>query len=126
MQPLQLFALAADHGRWLAARQAVVAENVANANTPNYKASDLAPFSAPPGAAPIGLARTVAAHLTSGAAAGAPDFARMLSGGEASHSGNTVDLDREMLTAGEIGSAFALEAGIVKAFHRMLLASAKG
>jgi flagellar basal-body rod protein FlgB len=36
--------LAARQASWLLARQNLVAENVANANTPGYRISDLKPF----------------------------------------------------------------------------------
>ncbi len=38
------FALARQRLAWLNQRQAVLANNIANANTPQYKARDLAPF----------------------------------------------------------------------------------
>jgi flagellar basal-body rod protein FlgB len=47
-------------------------------------------------------------------------------GWEVTHSGNTVSLDQELLKAGEVNRSFALNASILKSFHRMLLASAKG
>ena len=44
MESVNLFALATEKSRWLAARQATVAGNVANANTPGYVAKDIQPF----------------------------------------------------------------------------------
>ena len=41
------------------------------------------------------------------------------------HSGNSVSLEQEMIKAGEVNRAYALNTSVVKAFHRMLLASAK-
>ncbi len=41
-----LFALADKRLQWLGARQGVLAENVANADTPGWKSRDLKPFSA--------------------------------------------------------------------------------
>jgi flagellar basal-body rod protein FlgB len=61
--------------------------------------------------APTGLARTEAAPVE---------------GNEILHSGNTVSLEKEMAKAGEVNRAFALNTNIVKAFHRMLMASTKG
>jgi flagellar basal-body rod protein FlgB len=51
--------------QWHQARQEVLAENVANADTPNYRPRDLAPpsFDAALGAASLTLARTDAGHL---------------------------------------------------------------
>ena len=44
MGPVHLFDLAAQQARWLSARQVAVAENIANANTPGYRAADVPPF----------------------------------------------------------------------------------
>ena len=44
LNPVYLFDLAARHTRWAAARQATIAGNIANANTPGYKALDIEPF----------------------------------------------------------------------------------
>ena len=42
------------------------------------------------------------------------------------HSGNSVVLEQELIKAGEVNRSFALNAGITKAFHRMLMSSARG
>ena len=46
VQPIYLFDLAFQRSQWLSVRQSVVAENIANANTPNYRARDVEPFEA--------------------------------------------------------------------------------
>ena len=45
MTGVYLFDLASQQARYLAVRQATIASNVANANTPDYKARDVVPFS---------------------------------------------------------------------------------
>ena len=44
MSDLNLFALATQRVNWLAKRQALVSENVANVNTPGFRARDLVSF----------------------------------------------------------------------------------
>jgi flagellar basal-body rod protein FlgB len=44
MQPLQLFDLAFRQNEWLAQRQSVISQNIANANSPGYKAKDVESF----------------------------------------------------------------------------------
>ncbi len=44
MQPIQLFDLASRQAEWLTIRQQVVAGNIANANTPKFRAKDVTPF----------------------------------------------------------------------------------
>ena len=47
------------------------------------------------------------------------------SGAGKSHSGNAVSLEQELMKAGEVTRDYSLNDGIVKAFHRMFMASAK-
>jgi flagellar basal-body rod protein FlgB len=85
---------------WHQERQKVLAENVANADTPGFRARDLAPFESdrlisPPGA--VVLARTSPDHLGT-AGAGTGDFqARRESRYDIVPSGNSVSLEDEML-----------------------------
>ncbi|MEQ1709793.1 MAG: hypothetical protein ABL908_00160 [Hyphomicrobium sp.] len=44
---------------------------------------------------------------------------------EGHHSGNNVNLDEEMMKAGQVAQQSALNAGVVRAFHRLLLTSTK-
>ncbi len=44
MQGIHLFDLASRQAEWLSVRQAAVSGNVANANTPAFKARDVEPF----------------------------------------------------------------------------------
>ena len=62
--------------QWHQARQQVLAENVANADTPNYQARDLAPpdFARQLSIASLGLARTDSNHIV-GQGGGGSQFA---------------------------------------------------
>ena len=44
MSEIQLMNLAVQKADWLSVRQSILAQNVANANTPSYKAKDIVPF----------------------------------------------------------------------------------
>ena len=46
MDDVYLFQLSTQRTAYLSQRQTLIAENVANANTPGFAARDLAPFSA--------------------------------------------------------------------------------
>jgi flagellar basal-body rod protein FlgB len=83
---LEIFGLAQAQARHAAARQAVVAQNIANADTPGYRAHDLTPFA--------DMVRGLDAR-----AGGFPDLAirTVDAGGPASPNGNTVSLETEML-----------------------------
>jgi flagellar basal-body rod protein FlgB len=85
--------------QWHQERQRLLAENVANADTPEFKPSDLAPpklDAATPGVAPVTLLRTSAAHLASAEGAATFDLQR---GGpfEIVPTGNAVTLEDEMM-----------------------------
>ena len=45
LSDIYLFQVASQKSHWLSARQTAVAENVANASTPGYRALDALPFS---------------------------------------------------------------------------------
>lgn len=79
------------------ARQAVIAQNVANADTPGFRAKDLAGFAETyRDAGGLDLRQTRSGHLASGTSDTA-SLRAMDAGGQASPNGNTVSLETEML-----------------------------
>ncbi|MGE0230616.1 MAG: flagellar basal body rod protein FlgB [Flavobacteriaceae bacterium] len=85
---------------WQQARQTVLAQNVANADSPGYRARDLAEpdFSALL-ARGTGPARTNAGHMTLASTGMGPESWRAGEAGsfETTPSGNSVDLEDEMM-----------------------------
>lgn len=123
--PVNLFDLASRQARWLAARQAAVAGNIANANTPGFVAKDVAPFAdVLKGMKPaqVSMAATSSGHWQADRIA----FEDQDPATAVLPSGNTVVLADEMVKAGEVRRAFEVNTAVVKAFHRMLMMSAKG
>jgi flagellar basal-body rod protein FlgB len=85
-ETLDIFTLARARASHAAARQAQVARNVANADTPGYRARDVAPFDE--------------VFRATQAAGAAPARPRMIdAGGPESPNGNTVSLEAEMVRA---------------------------
>ena len=93
--------------QWAQARQRVLAENVANADTPNFRARDLTPpkFEAP-GAASAGtaaplttvsLARTADGHIAGIGQGDSPFRSERSAGYEVRPTGNAVNLEQEMM-----------------------------
>jgi flagellar basal-body rod protein FlgB len=117
-------------------RQQLIASNIANADTPNYKARDIDFASALQGVMartqpPAGvLAATSAAHIARGAADGntLPDGTPVLYRGvvQGSVDGNTVDMDVERNQFAD--NAIRYEAGITMINHqiRNLMAAIQG
>jgi len=126
MGPIHLFELASQQARWLSARQVAVAENIANANTPGYKAMDVPPFDAVLNETGLTMTATNPGHI--GADSTVPDAVPLTEAPawEVSHSGNTVSLDQELMKSGEVGTANSLNRTIVKVFNQMLMTSLKG
>ncbi len=126
MDPINFFTIASQQNRWLSVRQSVVAQNIANANTPGYKALDVKPFEAVLDSAGIEMRKTQANHMDpSGGVRGDTDTEEQAKW-QIVHSENSVSLEEQMLKAGEVSGAYARNTGVMKTFHRMLLASARG
>lgn len=102
-------ALAAHSG----ARLGVIAENIANADTPGFKAKDLADFeSVWRDAGGAGMKATRAGHLHGNALSEAPVLVRR--DGPASPNGNTVSLQGEMMRAAQVRQDHDTALAIIK------------
>jgi flagellar basal-body rod protein FlgB len=127
MQSLYLFNIASQQSRWLSARQALIAGNVANANTPGYKALDVEPFAKVLETAGVQMAADKPGHLLpdSNGMPGSPAAVRGATW-DVYYSGNDVSLEQELLKSNEVNRAYSLNTAIVKKFDTMLISSAKG
>ncbi len=121
---ITLFQVASLKSQWLSARQTAVADNVANATTPGYRALDVQPFSKVLDAAPIALASTNPRHMTPSDAV-LDSLKEGDAGPEETLSGNTVNLERQMINLGEVSRDFSMTANLRRAFHQLLLAALK-
>jgi flagellar basal-body rod protein FlgB len=127
---LPLVAMLKTRMHWHQSRQKLLAENVANADTPGFQPRDLkAPAFGPGGRAAggtLGLAQTAAGHLATAAAraGGDPTGARRF---ETSPSGNAVNLEDEMLKVSQNQSDYQLAASLYQKSLQMLrIAAGKG
>lgn len=125
MSPIYLLELASQQAQWLSARQRITASNIANANTPGYRAMDIQPFTDLLDKTQIAMVATNSAHMLPEGG----DFTATRSAAadtwETSYSGNSVSLEQEMMKEGEITRSFTLNANIKRAFHQMLMLSVK-
>ena len=96
---IPIFAMLRTRMQWHQERQKVLAENVANSDTPNFRPHDLAPLNftrnEPPAPAVV-LAMTDPAHLP-GIVAGSPFAADRKGPFEIRPAGNAVDLEDQMM-----------------------------
>lgn len=127
MSSLYLFSLASQQNQWLATRESVVAGNIANANTPGYKALELEPFDAVLDSTKLRMSTTAPGHIV-------PEQASVRADSETGkgrtwevyHSGNNVSVEQELLKAGEVNRSYSLNTNVMKSFQRMLLSSSRG
>jgi flagellar basal-body rod protein FlgB len=120
-----LFKLASERTGYLSARQTLIAENVANANTPGYRAVDLKPFSAALDETAIAMATTNPAHHTPTAQELDPPRPVENDSAEATVSGNSVDLEGEMVKLGDVNRDYSEANAIKKVFHQMYMQALK-
>jgi flagellar basal-body rod protein FlgB len=130
LDKLPLFKAMSRRMEWLNERQSVLAQNVANADTPNYRPSDL---KAPTFAELVGksnsklkLAATEGNHLT-GIGADAQFRSEVDRKADLSPSGNGVSLEDEMLKVSSTATDYQLTTTLYKQHIAMLkLALGKG
>lgn len=97
LSDIPILAMLRERMQWHQARQQVLAENVANADTPGYRAKDLAPpdFSRELTRASLALDRTAAGHIAGDA--GGSQFADETPRYEVRPGGNSVSHEDEMM-----------------------------
>jgi flagellar basal-body rod protein FlgB len=102
MGSIPLFTALAEKMRWHQTRQSLLAENVANAETPGYRGQDLSAFSFAEHMSNVSTARmetnrTVAGHITAVASSTGGFGARAMNNFEITPEGNGVTLEDEMM-----------------------------
>jgi flagellar basal-body rod protein FlgB len=119
MQPMQLFDLAFRQNEWLAQRQSVISSNIANANTPGYKAKDVESFE-------DAMSKSVPMTATDSQHLGSADIGTSrldedgASQAEVLVSGNDVNLEQEFLKSNDVMRSYTLNTQLMKSFDRML------
>ncbi len=114
-----LFRLAEQRLAWVDRRQQLLAQNVANANTPGYQAKDVGPFGGLLGS--MNLSQTSPMHI---AAAGLAAEQALHGGAERAPAGNSVSIESEMSkvadTAGVQELVLNLERGYMGMFRTVI------
>jgi len=113
---IPLFALADRRLAWVDRRQTVLASNVANVDTPGYRARDVTPFDAVMARSTLSPSVTNAEHMTGTIAAGVAVRAVT---GERAPDGNAVTLDQQMQELADTDDAHALTAGLYRSWLGM-------
>ncbi|MDY8108914.1 flagellar basal body rod protein FlgB [Fulvimarina sp. 2208YS6-2-32] len=126
MDQVYLFSLTSKQADWLAHRQALIAENVANVNSPGYSAKELTPFAEVLNNTALAQRSSNPMHMVGYGGATAETEATQAATWDVKHSGNTVVVEQEMMKAGEVARDYSLNTSVVKSFHRMVMMTLRG
>lgn len=120
-ESLKVFQISDALARYSGARQAEISRNVANADTPGYRAKDLSPFSEVIEGQSFPLRRTQQGHLDSG------DFWQRIDAPDGmSPNGNTVSLEDQILKSVETRHSYDLALGVYASSLSILRSSLGG
>jgi flagellar basal-body rod protein FlgB len=132
LNSLKLFKMATTRMDWAAQRQKVLSQNVANADTPNYRPKDLKELNfkdvlRSSGAAPVNVARTNVNHLKGTI----PEQDTFRANGERktfeeSPDGNQVVIEEQMQKVGSTRSEYNTAVTLMQVHMRMLTTAVKG
>lgn len=125
LDTISLFHLASSRMEWLSARQKVIAENIANGDTPGYRARDVAPFES--------YVQAVSAAAQDGAQGPQPfgssvpvETIDAPDSWNGNLSGNTVVLEQQTVKAGETANQYRLAASLYRKASDLLTLAATG
>lgn len=111
---------------WLGQRQELLAQNIANADTPGYVAQDFKPqdfgdvLKSASGGAPLRMAATASGHIGFASADGRPPRSEKTPGPEKLLSGNAVTLEEEMMKTAQTAMDFQLTTNLYKKHISMI------
>ncbi len=109
-------ALAERRMHWLDQRQRVLAQNMANLDTPGYRPSDLRPFAQTLARSQSGMVRTNAAHGSGGQGGDVRPDRQLV---ETTPDGNGVSLEDQAMKVADTDTAHALALSLHRRFLTM-------
>ena len=114
LEKLALIRNASELTRYATERNRTIGENIANADTPGFRAKDLEPFSVDT-QSPANMRTTRAGHVTPPDRTGASSMARVHADGDSvSANGNSVSLEDQMLRAADAQRQHALATSVYR------------
>jgi flagellar basal-body rod protein FlgB len=124
-QPVYLFDLASRQTQWLSVRQSTISGNIANANTPGYKARDVEPFADVFDKTKLTMTGTHSSHISFDGRHVEGTKVKKSDTWDTVYSGNSVSLEQELAKSGEVNRQHSLNTSIVRSFHRMLMSTVR-
>lgn len=125
MSDLYVLELATNATEWLSRRQSIIAGNVANASTPGYRAKDLPEFAPILDKSQVTMAATNPAHMGVSGVLASSGRTIDAASPEETISGNTVDVENEMMKLGQTARAHTFDLNIKRSINQMLLSVLK-
>lgn len=124
---MSIFSVLSQHVDWLSQRYAVAAKNVANIDTPGFKAQKIAEFQkALNSVGGLQMAHSQGNDVSSPDSSDQSYEVSAQKNSEVKTSGNDVSMDKEMAEVGETSRQFSVDMNLEKTFQRMFMASLKG
>ncbi|SLN76821.1 flagellar basal body protein [Oceanibacterium hippocampi] len=125
LNDIPIFAALQKRMAWLSARHDVLAQNVANADTPNYRPKDLvepsfAELVKGPETGKVTLRATQAGHIPGGGAGHDFGTGAVSSGYETAPSGNSVVLEEQLIKVAETQAEHQLSANLYRKHVEMI------
>jgi flagellar basal-body rod protein FlgB len=128
LDSLSFFKVASQRMQWLGVRQQVISENIANADTPGFKAREVSDFSqmVDGAARSSGVVTTNARHLGGAEHAGTVRVQEDDGAWERSMDGNTVVLEQQSIKATEVSESYRMAAQLYRKGHELLTLAVTG
>jgi len=128
LDSLSFFKIASQRMEWLSTRQQVISENIANADTPGYKAREVSEFSrmVDSSAQSSGVVTTNTQHIGGTEQAGNVRVQQDESAWEQSMDGNTVVLEQQTIKASEVSENYRMAAQLYRKGHELLTLAVTG
>ena len=122
---LDIFKMASGLARHAVTRQEAVAKNIANADTPGYRAQDVASFEEAyeGNQADTAMRTTRAGHMVSAESENTNGFRLFDAPGPSSPNGNTVSLETEMMKSSQVRHEHDLALSVYKTSMNILRTS---
>jgi flagellar basal-body rod protein FlgB len=127
LDDIPVFAMLKSRLNYLADRQQVIAQNVANSDTPGYTPMDLKPFTVPGGGglAPVAVALTSPMHMTPPTQLSSGGQPHASPDSETTLNGNSVVLEEEMLKMTQARTDYDAAIGFYQQSLALIQAAAK-
>jgi len=128
LDSLSFFKIASQRMEWLSTRQQVISENIANADTPGFKAREVSEFSrmVDSSAQSSGVVTTNTRHIGGTEQAGNVRVQQDEGAWEQSMDGNTVVLEQQTIKASEVSENYRMAAQLYRKGHELLTLAVTG